>query len=230
MKFSTVLLLLFSLSFMNSTAQNDLKSFSFKKGEVLDIILLSTAPNSGALFERYKKTAFPVGFEYTYQPQPGFKTTELTLGNHLPTSLILGKWSSKEKREGFLTTITKRVPDFHSQRRALFTYFGLTYYVAPRDIQFSVDTKKYNLATSFWKKDSKSFSSFLTQWKKEVIKSGGKIILQLQDGTSPTGYDYNPDIFYIIEWKDESSFETFAKKHPLSSYEVLKNVHQLVID
>jgi len=230
MRLSTLVLLLFLFIYSDGNAQKHLKSFNYKKGEVIDVMPLSIAENSNELFEHYKKTIFPIGFEYTYQPQSGFKITELTLGNLLPNSLIIGKWKSKEKREGFLSNITKRVPDFHSQRRKLWKYFGLTYYVLEEDTQFSVDTRKYNVATSFWQKTPESFNPFFSKWKKEIIDFGGKIIIQLKDGTSPTGYTYNPDLFLIIEWQDKSAFAAFAKTHPLSSYEVLKNVHQFVIN
>ncbi|MCF6298188.1 MAG: hypothetical protein L3J08_09455 [Flavobacteriaceae bacterium] len=230
MRLSTLVLLLSLFIYSEGNAQKHLKSFDFKKGEVLDVMLLSINENSNELYEQYKKIIFPIGFEYTYQPQLGFMTTELTLGNHLPESLVIGKWESKEKREAFLSIITKKVPDFHQRRRELWKYFGLTYYVLKEDTQFSVDTRKYNVATSFWQKSPESFNSFYSKWQKEINDFGGKIIIQLKDGTSPTGYAYNPDLFLIIEWQDKSEFEAFAKAHPLSSYEVLKNVHQFVIN
>ncbi|WP_010178786.1 hypothetical protein [Aquimarina agarilytica] len=230
MKASKVLLFVFACTFLNLSAQKHLTSFSYKKGEILDIILLSVTPNSKTIFERYKKTAFPVAFEYSYQPQPNFGITKNTLGNHLPHNLFFGKWKNKEKREDFLKNITTKVPDFHEQRRQLFTYFGLTYYEATKDLEFSVNTKKLNTATSFWKKDTETFSNFVSQWKNEIENAGGKFIIELNKGTSPLGYDYNPDLFCIIEWKNKSSFKSFAKKHPLSSYNSLKNVQQFVIN
>lgn len=231
MKFTTLVFVFFSFAIFNCKAQNkQLKSFSFKKGQVMDVMLITTAPNSKVAYEKYKKTAFPVAFEYSYQPQQGFNITKLTLGSHLPANLIFGKWESKAKREGFLSNIFKKVPDFHEQRRALFPYFDLTYYEIPQDINFSINREKYNVVTSFWKEDSKPFLKFMNQWKKEITTAGGKIILQLNDGTSPTGYNYNPDLFYIVQWNDQLAFDTFAKQHPLSSYEDLKNVHQFIIN
>lgn len=152
------------------------------------------------------------------------------MGNHLPNSLIFGKWGSLEKREGFLANIAKRVPDFHEQRRDNFTYFGLNYYVMPKDLEFSVDTDKYNVVTSLWQHDNSGFKQFVDQWEKQVSASGGKVIIQLKDGTSPTGYFYQPDMFYIVQWEDQAAFESFAKNHPLSSYDKLKNVHQFAIN
>lgn len=229
MKFSNVILLFMVLIVATITAQEKIKSFNFKKGEVLDIILLSQTENPGELFERYKKTAFPVAFEYSYQPQSGFNIAKLTLGTNEVQAFLFGKWASVEKREGFLKNIAKRVPDFHQQRRDLFPYFGLTYYEMNKDLKFSVDTSKFNVATALWNNPSKKESSFFKKWLAAVKKSGGAVIVTLENGSSPIGYYYNADVLCIVEWQNENAFQTFAEKHPLSFYEPLYNVHQFVI-
>lgn len=231
MKFTTLVVAFFSFAIFNCQAQSkQLISYSFKKGEVMDIMLLTTAPNSEEKYEKYKRTAFPVAFKYSYQPQIGFNISKLTLGTHLPANLIFGKWENKEKREDFLAIITTKVSDFHEQRRALFPYFDLTYYEMPRDINFTINREKHNVVTSFWKQDLKTFAQFSKQWEKQIKKAGGIIIIQLKEGISPLGYHYNPDVLYIIEWNNEAAFNAFAKQHPLASYEALKNVHQFIID
>ncbi|MDW3645943.1 MAG: hypothetical protein R8P61_02650 [Bacteroidia bacterium] len=229
MKRRSLLILWFILPFLPVQAQDQAKTFSFKKGEVMDLIYLSSRPDSEQLFEHYKKTAFPIAFEYSYQPQRGFAVKELTLGMNLSKSLIVGKWANKEKREGFLNNIVKRVPDFHQQRRKLFEEFALTYYVMPEDLEFSVEGSNFHVATSFWQKDRPTFTRFIRTWKKEVQKAGGKFLLELTEGNSPTGYYFNPELFLIIEWPDRAAFDAFAKAHPLSTYEALKHVHQVVI-
>lgn len=229
MKFKNLILLFAVLIFFGMSAQEKIKSFDFKKGEVLDIILLSQTENSNELFEQYKKTAFPVAFEYGYQPQLGFGISKLTLGTNKAQAFLFGKWENLEKREGFLTNIAKRMPDFHQQRRDLFPYFGLTYYSMLADLKFSVDTSKYNVATALWSKPSKKDASFFNKWKAAITKSGGKVIVTLENGKSPLGYYYNADVLCIVEWKNEAAFKAFAEKHPLAYYEALHNVHQFVI-
>lgn len=229
MKRKSLLILCFILPYFPIQAQDQAKTFSFKKGEVMDLIYLSAQPETDQLFDHYKKTAFPVAFEYSYQPQRGFAVKELTLGMNVSTSLIVGKWGSKEKREGFLDNIVKRVPDFHQQRRKLFEEFALTWYVMPKDVDFSVEGSKLNVATSFWQEDPATLKSFVRTWKKEIEKAGGKILLELTEGYSPTGYYFNPDVFLLIEWQDRTAFDAFANAHPLSTYEDLRHVHQVVI-
>jgi len=219
--------LLFSCYF--SFAQGNKKEFQFKKGEVLDVVVLSaTKTNYKELFDKYKKTAFPVAFKHSYQPQPGFRINKLTLGNHLSSSFIIGKWGSVKKREDFLLNVEKEVPDFHEQRRALFTNFELTYYEINKDLKFSINKEKYNVVTSFWVK-KKNDKTFYKHWKKRIEDNGGKIILKLTGGKSPTGYYYNPEVLSIVEWDNEEQFIQFSKKYPISSYNRLKDVHQFVI-
>lgn len=230
MKSFLLIIILILLTGPETFAQNSIKSIEYKKGEVLDILLARLAPDSDELYNRYRKTAFPVAFEYTFELMPVFSITKLTLGNNHPTTFVFGKWNSLEKREGFLADIVDRVPDFYEQRRNTFTYIGLTYYEMPSDITITIDTEKVNVATAFWKDESQNFFEFISEWNKEIISYGGKIILELEEGKSPTGFYYNPDAFYIMQWESEAAFDAFAKANPLSSYEVLKNVHQFRIE
>ena len=45
------------------------KTLTFKKGEVLDILLFSGKPDFSKLFPRYKETAFTFALKTGYQPQ-----------------------------------------------------------------------------------------------------------------------------------------------------------------
>lgn len=211
-------------------AQDQPISIEYKKGEVLDIILASVQPDSDEEYNHYRKTAFPIAFEYSFELMPVFGIKELIVGTSFPTTFVFGKWESREKREGFLDNITTRLPDFHDQRRNLFNYFGLTYYVMKEDVTFFIDEEKHIIANAFWKDGAINYSAFLEDWKKKVEEAGGKVIIELSNGTSPTGYFYNPDTFIIVEWETKESFNDFSKATPLSEYDVLKNVHQFRIE
>ncbi len=228
-------LLVIKLTFLcvccyQGVAQTGKKAFQFKKGEVLDVLLVTgTKNNYKKLFDRYKKTAFPVASKFTYQPQSGFRTKKLIMGSHLPVNFIFGKWSDIKKRKEFLRVIENEVPDFHRQRKELFTYFGLAYFEVENNVDFSIYKNKFNVVTSFWKK-KKDKTDFYKVWENSVKKNGGKVILKLENGESPTGYYYRPDIISIVEWETYEQFDSFSKKYPLSSYARLSNVHQFQID
>lgn len=225
-----LLIALFSDTNFIIYAQDNVKTYTFKKGEVLDILLLSTVPDSKELFDRYKQTAFPVAFKYSYKSLPGFKIAKRIMGSQSPSSMILGKWDNKEKREGFINNISKEVPDFHQQRLDLFKHFDLTYYVMPKDITFSLQKERIKVVTALWQKDKSDFSAFIAKWQEAILKTGGEIIAQLREGVSPVGYYYNPDLLVIVEWENEQDFQKFVKLYPLESYVSLKNVDQFIID
>ena len=225
-----LLLIVLAVFFSNAKAQNNSIQIEYKKGEVLDIILNTTQSDSEEAYNRYRKTAIPIAFEYSFQLMPVFDIVEAKLGLSVPSNFILGKWDSIKKREDFLKNIVSRLPDFHEQRKNLFTDFVLTYYELEKDVSFHVNKEKYNVATSFWKDDEKSYTTFVHDWKDKVEELGGKIILELSNGNSPTGYYYNPDSFILVEWETEWAFTEFLKANPLSTYEVLQNVHQFSIE
>ena len=211
-------------------AQSNVKSYDFKKGEVLDILLLTNKPNIEKDFEKYKKTAFPVAAKRTYQPQPSFNIKETTQGNIQPTTFIFGKWNDLKNREQFIAEIEDFVPDFHIQRRTMWSIFNLTYYEIPKDISFKIDRSKYNVATSYWKKDVTSFKKFMELWSQKSAARGGKEILQLTDGKSPMGYYNNPDILVITQWESKEAFDAFYKENLAMNHKGVLHVNQFVLN
>ncbi|WP_299220873.1 hypothetical protein [uncultured Aquimarina sp.] len=211
-------------------AQSNVKSFDFKKGEVLDILLLTNKPDIEKDFERYKKTAFPVAFKRTYRPQPGFSIKETTQGNIQPTTFIFGKWNDLKNREQFISEIEDIVPDFHVQRRNMWSIFNLTYYEMPKDISFKIDRSKYIVATSYWKKDTESFKKFTELWLQKSKAKGGKKILQLTNGKSPLGYYHNPDLLVITQWENKQEFDAFYKENLTMNHKGVLHVNQFVLN
>lgn len=211
-------------------AQSNIKSISLNKGEILDILLLTTKPGTEKAFEKYRKTAFPVGFKRTYQPLPGFKVQETVQGNIQPASFILGKWNDLQNRELFIAEIEGIVPDFHEQRRTIWSLFNLAYYEMSNDVSFSFDKDKYIVATAYWKKDDVSFKKFKDLWLQKSNAKEGKTILQLTDGKSPMGYYYNPDWVIITQWKSKEAFDAFYKENLKMSHQGVLHVNQFILN
>jgi len=222
-------LLFISLTQISLHAQSTVQSFDLKKGEVLDILLLTNQPEGAALFDKYKKTAFPVAMKMSYQPLGGYAIAAYTQGNQQPQIMGLGKWSTIEKREAFIAEIDNEVPDFHEQRRAIWSIFELTYYEMPTDIAFQIDKGKVNVVTAYWQKEEKDFAKFKKTLMKKTKKSGGKTVLALVDGKSPFGYYYQPDYLMITEWKDKATFDAFYQENIKMKQEGVKHVNQFLL-
>ena len=211
-------------------SQSTNKTVALKKGEVLDILLLSQNPDTEADLKSYFQTAFPVAKRMSYQPLPGFKILEHTQGNHRPSSLILGKWSDIKTREAFLTQILKEVPDFHERRRKIWSYFGLGYFEIQEDLSFKIDRDKYHVATAYWLKKEDDSAKFYEKWIKSIDTMGGEILVSLEDGTSPFGYKYDPDYLVITSWEDEGAFEAFREEVSQMKTDNIQHVNEFILE
>ncbi|WP_109299912.1 hypothetical protein [Aquimarina sp. AU474] len=236
MKLLKNLVLLFCLSTIffqsqvHAQAQSSIKSYSFKKGQVFDILLLTNKPNTKENLQDYFKKVFPVATEMGYNNHPGFGIKgAVTQGNYQPQAMVFGHWNDFNGRKKFLQKIEQTMPDFHSKRRDIWSTFNLTYYELKQDLSFDLDINKYNVVTAYWKNDNLSFQKFKKEWNTKAQNAGGVIKLKLKDGNSPMGYYYNPDYFVITEWKDKGAFDTFYQENMKMNHNSVKHVNQFAI-
>jgi len=215
-----------------SFGQDNLLTYDLKEGEAFDILLVTTKPNTKDTFKEYREKAFPVAVEMGYSFFPGFKITEVVQGKYEPKGLIFGKWKSMAMREKFLDDIEGRVPNFHDMRKEIWSLFSVTYYEVGEDYTFQLDTNKVIVATACWNKGNSdsNFESFIHTWKKALKETGGTIKLELVEGKSPLGYEYNPDYMVISQWDTPSDFEAFEKRNVLMSPDFLKHINQFVLE
>ena len=222
--------LLIGCSIHQSFGQSKIDTIAFKKGDVLDVLLLSQNPDMEADLKSYFQTALPVAKKMSYQPLPGFKVTNNNQGNLQPEVLILGKWSNIEVREAFLTQILEEVKDFHERRRKIWSYFGLRYFEIEADLSFEINRDQYHVATAYWLESEKQSSRFYEKWKEEIEKSDGKILIQLKDGKSPFGYRYNPEYFVISSWETEASFEAFQERMKKQQMDNIQHLNEFILE
>lgn len=207
------------------------KTISLKKGEALDLLLLNTNADAKAELDEYFTKAVPVAQKWGYRPQYSCRIGEPpTQGNYWPSTFILAKWEDYDKRIAFTKAILEEYPQFHERRREIWTTFNLTYWQIEEDKEVTIDPEKFYIATSYWGKESNDFKQFESQWSSAVTKNGGNIVLSLKDGASPFGYDYNPDLFTLIEWKDKADFEQFYQDHQNMDHQGVRHVNQFILN
>ena len=209
------------------TAQTTI-NYSFKKGETLDVFFFLEKEdiNKDSLFDVYRKVLFPIAMEYSFQPNKGFGIKETLRGGYQPSFMGFGKWENLKKRREFIREIVKHVPAFHDMRREIWSSFDLTYYELREELNFSVDKTKYTVATAYW---GKVCEPFIDQWKALCASHGGKLIIQLEEGESPSGYYYNPDYFLISEWPNSTTFEEFSKQVEKINSSCILNINEFRI-
>jgi hypothetical protein len=228
----TKLMLVFAALFLSGimiSAQTESKKWNFKKGEVLDILLFKGKPELPKLFPKYKETAFAFALEKGYQPQPFLAVTETTQGGYQPDTFVIAKWTNLAGRKAFTNEIEDKVPDFHQQRRAMWSSFYLAYYEVTKDISFEVSPDKIVVATSYWKDNSGAFMNFKKEWLKKAKNNGAKVLLELNGAMSPVGYMYKPDFIVLTEWKDRAAFDVFSQQNMKMGKKGIQNVNQFII-
>ncbi|MEP1095797.1 MAG: hypothetical protein ABJG78_11850 [Cyclobacteriaceae bacterium] len=225
-----LLLITLCLLSLSMQAQGDIKSYSLKKGQAFDILLFNTNPEAKETLGRYFKSAIPVAVKNGYMPQKGFKVDQPPLqGNYWPRTVIIGLWEDFDKREQFALSITDEVPDFHEMRREIWTSFNLTYWEVQQDYSFEVNPEKFNVLTAYWSSDDTTFPKFRKEWLKQVEKFGGNKLIGFFKGSSPFGYEYNPDHLTITEWESKEAFDRFQQKNLEMNHEGVKHVNQFII-
>ncbi|MFK7953308.1 MAG: hypothetical protein AB8B73_10725 [Ekhidna sp.] len=225
-----LLLIVFAAFSFKTSAQSEIKSYSLKKGQAFDIIFFNTNPEAKEVLGKYFKSAIPVAQKNGYMPQKGFKIEEAPLqGNYWPQTMIIGLWKDYDQRVKFVTEITKEVPDFHEMRREIWTSFNLTYWEVGQDYSFDVDPSKYNVVTAYWGNDDVNYPKFRREWLDQIEKSGGNKLIGFFKGTSPFGYEYNPDHLSIVEWESKEAFEAFKEETLKMDHSAVKHVNQFAI-
>lgn len=214
-----------------SFGQDSVLNYDLKKGEAFDILMVTTKPNTKETFKEYREKAFPVAVEMGYSFFPGLNVKETVQGKYEPKGLIFGKWTSLVMREKFLDEIEGRVPNFHEMRKKIWSVFSVTYYEVQEDYSFQLDTNKVIVATASWKKENSTskFKGFIDRWKKALQETGGTIKLELTQGKSPSGYEYNPDYMVISQWDSQKDFEAFQTLNVAMDTDFLKHLNQFVL-
>ncbi|MET1260133.1 hypothetical protein ABV409_12350 [Flagellimonas sp. DF-77] len=205
--------------------------YDLKKGQVFDVLMVTTKKGSKEAFKTYREKAFPVAVEMGYSFLPGFTIEEVVQGSFEPKGVVFGSWTSLAQREGFLDVIEDRVPEFHGLRKEIWSVFNVTYYEIQKDLSIRLDPNKVIVATAIWKKQvsEQAFDNFLSDWKTGLEHSNGTIKITLVDGKSPAGYEYDPDILFLSQWNSREEFEVFQKANLGMDPEILKNSHQFIL-
>ncbi|QLG45418.1 hypothetical protein [Costertonia aggregata] len=229
----TKLMLVFAALFLSGlmvNAQEETKRLEFKKGEVLDILLFTGKPEMAKLFPKYRKTAFVFASKTGYQPQqPILSVQETTQGGYQPGTYVFGKWPNVDARKKFLNEIVANVPDFHEQRRSMWSTFYVSYFEMEKDISFELNPKKVLVSTHLWKQNDSEFNSYQKEWLKKAKANGGKVILELKNSRSAIGYMYKPDYVVLTEWNTRDDFDAFLKEDMKIDKKGIQNVNQFVI-
>lgn len=211
-------------------AQTKSKTVDLRKGQVFDVLLLTNNPDAKDLRQDYFKRAFPIAKANGYVSGGGFGVVGPPIrGNYQPEAMAIGTWPGIAERSAGLQALEGEMADFHEMRRKVWPTFHLTYYEMKEDVTFTVSTGNYYVVTAFWAEKKGRFRKFLKQWEARQAREGGKPLLVLTDGTSPFGYELNPDYFTITEWSSEAAFRNSLPEDNKTGYPGVSHLNQFQI-
>jgi len=235
MKLFIRICILFALIFhhISIEAQFNTKSYSLKKGQIIDVLLRSNnAKASQKAKDQFDQQVIPRILKYGYQTMPHglyFKSIAVQ-GNYSPEHMVLGGWKNLKSREEAMRILVKEVPNFHQIRRELWTSLFATYFEVEEDINFSIEQNKFYVVTAYKYLKKRHFKKFVRILEENVLESNGRIILKLLNGKSPfIGHYYEPNHFSITEWNSQEKFEIFLAKNRKMNHTSVKYVNQFVL-
>lgn len=230
MRYAFLFLFLCTAFSASLTAQAKPKTVDLKKGQVFDIIFLTNKPDTKDLMQDYFKRASPIAQANGYASGGGFGIAGTPIrGNYQPKVMAIGTWPGVAERTAGVVALETQMTDFHEMRRKVWPTFNLTYYEMQEDASFTIKTDKYYVVTSFWAEKKGSFKKFLKQWEAAQAKAGGTPLLVLTDGTSPFGYNFEPDYFTITEWESEAAFRSSLPEDNKRGYPGVRHLNQFQI-
>ncbi len=230
MRYFFLFLLLCSGFSASLTAQPKPRTVDLKKGQVLDVIFLNNDPEAKDLLQDYFKRAFPIAEANGYVPGMGFGIAGTPIrGNYRPEVMAVGTWPGIAERTTGLSALETQMADFHEMRRKIWPTFNLTFYEMKADASFTIKTDKYYVVTAFWAEQKGRFKKFLKQWEVTQKQAGGTPLIVLTDGTSPFGYNFEPDYLTITEWETEAAFRSSLPKDNKLGYPGVRHLNQFPI-
>lgn len=233
MKILIRLYFLLSLALVSVKAQGNTKMYVLKKGQIFDVLLrTNNAEASQEAKDKFDRDVIPRALEKGYQVMPSglyFEPVAIQ-GNYSPGHMVLGGWENLKTRENAMQVLVTELPDFHQIRRELWTTLFSTYFEIEEDISFSIREDKFYVVTAYHHKRERSFREFKKEWANNIDESGGRIILELENGESPfIGHLYEPHHFTITEWTNRDSFEIFLSKNKNMDHSSIKYVNQFAL-
>ncbi len=208
------------------------ESLVIKKDRVIDFLFLNNKENAQQHLKNYFSTVIPAANKLGYQPVYSFSIKRKPIrGNYHPDNLAIGSWPGgfKERREG-LEKLMVQFPDLHARRFDIWSTFNMTNYAIKEDIVAPLSPDNIYVLSAYWKNEQQSFDDFRKNQMERIQKSGGKVILKLEDGRSPFGYLYNPELTIITEWPSQKAFDQFHSKYLHLDQKSIKHANELYLE
>ncbi len=217
-KFFTLIIACFC--FLVPTAMvsgQDIKTYTFDKGQVLDVLYLTRRPDTGAALQDYFKTAGPIARKLKYTPHGAIRVaSKPSQGNLYPDVVAFGTWPGGfADRDSAYRRLLTELPDLQSRRMDIWSSFNMTQYELNEDVVLTMDKAKHYMLTAYWLEDASTLDAFEASFIEALQATSGTSKMLLTGGRSPFGYAFTPDLVVISEWDnilDQAKFVDASKR------------------
>ena len=222
---------LWLLAPQTALAQDETKTFSFAKDQVLDILYLTRHPDTGAALQDYFKSVGPIARKLNYAPHGGLGVSgKPQQGNLYPGVVAFGTWPGDfSDRDAAYGRLLEEAPDLHSRRMGIWSSFNMTQYELSEDITLTMDKAKHYVLTAYWLEDTAKLQDFQAELLGVVKGTAGNSKLVLTGGRSPFQYAYTPDLMLISEWDNVLDAARFADASKELNARGVKHVNQFPV-
>lgn len=212
-------------------AQDETKTFSFAKDQVLDILYLTRHPDSDAAIQDYFKNLIPVARKLNYTSHGGLGVSgKPQQGNLYPGVVAFGTWPGDfSDRDAAYKRLLEEAPDLHSRRMDIWSSFNMTQYELSEDITLTMDKAKHYVLTAYWLDDTAKLGDFQAALLDVVKGTTGTSKLVLTGGRSPFQYAYTPDLMVISEWDNVLDAARFTDASKELNARGVKHVNQFPV-
>lgn len=180
----------------------DTRTFTFDKGQVLDVLYLIRRPDTGAALQDYFKEIGPVARKLNYTPHGGLGVSgKPAQGNFMPDVVAFGTWPGDfSDRDAAYGRLLEEAPDLHSRRMDIWSSFNMTQYELGEDISLTMGKAKHYVLTAYWLEDAGNLDAFQAMLMETLSATSGTAKMVLTGGRSPFGYAFTPDLVVFSEW------------------------------
>jgi len=178
------------------------KTFTFAKGQVLDVLYLTRRPNTDEALQTYFKTLGPIARKLKYTPLGAVRVAgKPSQGNLYPNVVAFGSWPGDfaDRDEAYRNLLLEE-PDLQGRRMDIWSSFNMTQYEVREDIILTMDKAKHYVWTAYWLKDAGDLRAFQKAFMDTLEATSGRSKMVLAGGRSPFGYEFEPHLVVVAEW------------------------------
>lgn len=214
-----------------TAAAQDTKTYSFEKGQVLDVLYLIRRPNTQAALQDYFKTAGPIARRLNYTPHGAVRVSgKPQQGNFSPDVVAFGTWPGDfSDRDDAYRQLLAELPDLQSRRMNIWSNFNMTQYEIEVDISLTMDKAKHYLLTAYWLENEDELEAFQAAFMATLSDTSGTGKMVLTSGRSPFGYAFTPDLMVISEWDNVLDVEKFTDASKALNARGVRHVNQFPV-